>query len=96
VDVEARAQLLEVVRELAAAGSAILYSTHYLAEVEDLGASVAILDRGRVVARDSLPRLIGEHGSPRVEVRKPSLESAYMAITGHGLAAGEAVGDGQA
>ena len=68
VDVQTRANLLDAVRELAGAGSAILYSTHYLGEVEELGASVAVLDRGRIVARDSLRRLIRAHGYSAVEL----------------------------
>jgi ABC-2 type transport system ATP-binding protein len=38
-DVQTRAQLLQLVGELAAEGSAILYSTHYLTEIEQLGAT---------------------------------------------------------
>ena len=39
-DVETRGHLLELVRRLASEGSAVLYSTHYLQEVESLGATV--------------------------------------------------------
>ena len=46
-DVQTRAQLLHFVGELAADGAAILYSTHYLTEIEQLGVSVVILDQGR-------------------------------------------------
>lgn len=68
VDVRTRTRLLEVVRDLAGAGSAVCYSTHYLGEVEELGASVAILDHGRVVARDSLQGLINSYGRSAVEL----------------------------
>jgi ABC-2 type transport system ATP-binding protein len=87
VDVEARAHLMGVVRGLADAGAAILYSTHYLAEVEELNASVAILDRGRIIARDSLRSLIRSHGRPRIELVGPNLESVYLAMTGRPFAA---------
>lgn len=68
VDVETRARLLAYVRELAAAGTAVCYSTHYLAEVEDLGASVAVLDRGRLVARGTIGDLVRDHGDGAVEL----------------------------
>ena len=68
VDVRTRAHLLEVVRDLAAAGTAVCYSTHYLAEVETLGASVAILDRGRMIARGALADLIRTHGTSAIEL----------------------------
>ena len=67
-DVETRQHILDLVRQLTAEGSAVLYSTHYLQEVEDLGASVALLDAGTVIARGSVDRLIAEHADPVVEM----------------------------
>lgn len=66
-DVETREELLALVRRLAADGAAVLYSTHYLHEVEALGASVVILDRGAVIARGSVRDLIAAHADPVVE-----------------------------
>ncbi|MEU9802463.1 ABC transporter ATP-binding protein [Streptomyces sp. NPDC051000] len=68
VDVETRARLIAYVRELAAAGTAVCYSTHYLGEVEDLQASVAVLDHGRLVARGTLTDLVRDHGDGAVEL----------------------------
>ena len=68
VDVRTRAQVLDVVRSLAEQGSAVCYSTHYLGEVEALGAEVAIIDRGQLIARDGLKDLIAAHGRPVLEL----------------------------
>ncbi len=62
-DVTTRTQILDLVRALADDGSAVVYSTHYLQEIEMLGAEVAFLDHGRVVARGSTNELIRQHGS---------------------------------
>jgi ABC-2 type transport system ATP-binding protein len=67
-DVETRGHILDLVRRLAAEGSAVLYSTHYLQEVEDLGANVALLDDGRVIARGGVRELIGAHARAVVEL----------------------------
>jgi ABC-2 type transport system ATP-binding protein len=67
-DVRTRTQILDLVRDLARAGSAVVYSTHYLQEIETLGADVAFLDRGRIVARGSLADLIERHGSSALEL----------------------------
>lgn len=67
-DVRTRAQLLKFVQELAAAGSAVLYSTHYLTEIEQLNASVVILDQGHVIARGSVAQLVAAHASNVVEL----------------------------
>ena len=67
-DVETRTALLEVVKDLAGRGSAVLYSTHYLQEVETLGASVVILEEGKVIAADSLDQLVGRNGDAFIEL----------------------------
>lgn len=50
-DPETRQALLDAVRARAAAGAAVLYTTHYLPELVDLDATLAVARRGRVVAR---------------------------------------------
>lgn len=67
-DVQTRAQLLRVVRDLARDGAAVVYSTHYFPEVPELAASVAILERGRVVARGTINEVIAEHSVGAVEL----------------------------
>ena len=67
-DVETRAGLIEVVKDLARRGSSILYSTHYLGEVEALGARVVIIDRGRIIARGSVDDLVKDNGGSVVEL----------------------------
>ncbi len=58
VDVELRRQLWAYVRTLAARGTTVLLTTHYLEEAETLCDRIAIIDRGRVVACDSTQALV--------------------------------------
>ena len=67
-DIETRSALLDVVRQLAADGAAVCYTTHYLPEIEALDATVAILEAGRVVARGSIVELTRSHAPPMVEL----------------------------
>lgn len=67
-DVESRNALLGLVRRLAAEGAAVCYSTHYLPEVEALGASVVIIDQGEVITRGSVAELVAAHASAAVEL----------------------------
>ena len=62
-DVRTRAEILALVRSLAGDGSAIVYSTHYLHEVEELGAAIAFIDHGRIIASGALADLIGRFGA---------------------------------
>ncbi len=67
-DVETRAAVIEVVKGLARRGSAVLYSTHYLDEVEALDARVIIMDQGRVIAEGSVLELTSQNGGSYVEL----------------------------
>jgi ABC-2 type transport system ATP-binding protein len=67
-DVETRRHILELVRKLASEGAAVLYSTHYLQEVELLEASVALIDQGQVIARGEPAKLIHVHATPVVQM----------------------------
>jgi ABC-2 type transport system ATP-binding protein len=67
-DVQTRSDILDLIKQLAGEGCAVLYSTHYLHEVETLTASVAILDAGRMIARGELDALIGSYGASAVEL----------------------------
>ena len=67
-DVQTRTQLLGVVRGLAEHGAAVVYSTHYFPEVEELGATVAILERGRLLARGGIDEIVTEHSIGIVEL----------------------------
>ncbi|HVL53492.1 MAG TPA: ABC transporter ATP-binding protein [Vitreimonas sp.] len=51
LDPRARVELRELLRELRALGKTILISSHILPELEELCTSVAIVDRGRVLAQ---------------------------------------------
>lgn len=57
IDPQARINILDVVREIAAAGTTVLYTTHYLEEAEDLCARVAIMDHGKILALGTVPEL---------------------------------------
>jgi ABC-2 type transport system ATP-binding protein len=74
VDPETRSRVLAAVRDRAAGGAAVLYSTHYLAEVGQLPGSVAVIERGRIVAAGSEEQLIAQCGDAtivEVELSRP-------------------------
>lgn len=68
LDPASRAQLIALVRRLAADGTAVCWSTNQIGEVEELGATVAVLDRGRLIAHGPVAGLLDEHGVATVEV----------------------------
>jgi ABC-2 type transport system ATP-binding protein len=57
-DPETRTALLAAARARAVAGAAIVYTTHYLPELADLGATLAVARAGRIIARGTQDSLI--------------------------------------
>ena len=57
-DPQTRQALLAVVAERAAAGAAVVYTTHYLPELEELGATLAVARAGRIIARGGQAALL--------------------------------------
>ncbi len=71
-----REALLTAVKDLAAAGASVVYTTHYLPELVELGASLAVVRAGQVIARGSQQALLaGLPGEIRVKVEGPVPES---------------------
>jgi ABC-2 type transport system ATP-binding protein len=58
VDPQSRNHIFEQVRAQNAAGLTVIYTSHYMEEVQALCPRAAILDRGRVLAIDTLPGLL--------------------------------------
>jgi ABC-2 type transport system ATP-binding protein len=87
VDPQSRVRLLDLVRAQAAAGTCVLYTTHYMEEAEALCDRLAIIDHGKVIAIGTLPELramMGERdvlrltGSFRPEAATDALRSVEM------------------
>ncbi|MDR2881123.1 MAG: ABC transporter ATP-binding protein [Azoarcus sp.] len=75
VDPSSRRFLLEAVRQLAEAGNTVLYTSHYMEEVEAVCSEVSIIDHGKVLL-----------AGPIEEVKRDrALEQVFMELTGYSL-----------
>jgi ABC-2 type transport system ATP-binding protein len=68
VDPQSRNALFDNILALREKGTTILYTTHYMEEVERLCDRVAILDHGRLLALDTVAGLLATHGQDSVLV----------------------------
>jgi ABC-2 type transport system ATP-binding protein len=69
VDPQSRNHIFATIRALCAEhGMTVLYTSHYMEEVELLCQRVAIMDRGREVAHDSVAGLLARHGGGSLEI----------------------------
>lgn len=58
VDIELRRSMWEFLREINAAGTTIILTTHYLEEAESLCRNIAIIDSGKIVENTSVRSLL--------------------------------------
>jgi ABC-2 type transport system ATP-binding protein len=83
VDPQSRNHLFESVEALAREGRTILYTTHYMEEAERLCDRVAIMDRGKILALDTVDALLARHGGQAVvEAELEQLPTATAALPG--------------
>lgn len=71
VDPQSRNKILEGIETLNKNGATIIYTSHYMEEVEQLCTRIAIMDKGKRIAvgtKDELKRMIKNTESIRVEV----------------------------
>ena len=66
IDPQARLNILEVVREIAGSGTAILYTTHYMEEAENLCNRIGIMDQGRLLAEGTIHELVSMLGEGKI------------------------------
>jgi ABC-2 type transport system ATP-binding protein len=85
VDPQSRVHIFDHVKALNAAGLSIVYTSHYMEEVQTLCTRIAILDGGQVQACDTLPNLLRtEDAIARVRLAAvpPGLADRVAALPG--------------
>lgn len=79
VDPQSRNSILDGIRKLNEAGSTIVYTSHYMEEVEQLCDRIVILDKGKTIAQGTaseLKELISL--SQRIEISSPRFPQAFL------------------
>lgn len=77
VDPQSRAHILEGIQELNRNGATVIYTSHYMEEVEQICTRIVIMDRGRCIAAgtsEELKRMIKAGETIRIELAEISKE----------------------
>jgi ABC-2 type transport system ATP-binding protein len=100
IDVQAKVSILEIIRNVGAAGTGVIFTTHQLAEVETTCSRIAIMDHGRILAQgtlDELVRIVGERDIVEIigDFDAAAFSEALQDLAGDGIELLSAA-DGQA
>ena len=84
LDPQARLEVWQAIRELAAQGTTVLLTTQMLDEAEHLADRIAILHEGRIIVNGTLAELKKLLPPAKVEYveKQPSLEDVFLALVG--------------
>lgn len=77
VDPQSRNKILEGIQELNRQGATVIYTSHYMEEVEQICTRIAIMDKGKNLAigtKDELKRMIKKSETISIEIREISTE----------------------
>lgn len=79
IDAQSRNKIMENLLWLKDQGTTMIYTTHYMEEVQRLCSRLAIIDEGDIIAQDETARLMDQHQDCR------DLGELFLKLTGHRL-----------
>ena len=78
IDPQSRNHILSSLLQLKKTGTTILYTTHYMEEIEEIADRVIIMDKGRKIEEGTLPELLKKY-------EETTLENVFLNLTGRKL-----------
>ena len=85
VDPQSRNNILNDIKKLRDQGATVIYTTHYMEEVEELCDRIIILDNGKIIAKDTVDELKKLAKNQTKIVTGPTLNDVFLELTGKDL-----------
>jgi ABC-2 type transport system ATP-binding protein len=80
IDAESRRFIMDAVLGLKALGTTIVYTSHYMEEVEELCDSVAVIDQGRLVLQERMGNLLRREGGQSLQFTLHEPDASLAAL----------------
>lgn len=79
VDVHSKAVIIEYLKQVNQSGTTIIYTSHHLAEAQDLCSHIAIIDNGKIMIKGTPQEII------QLTHNAHTLEDVFLSLTGKAL-----------
>jgi len=80
LDPQTSRSIRNFIKELHAEGVTVILTTHIMPEAEELSDTIAVIDHGKIIARDTPENL-----KARIPKEKATLEDVFLELTGHDM-----------
>jgi len=90
VDVQSRSFILAAIESLRAAGTTVIYASHYMSEIESLCERIAIIDHGLLLRQGPLRELLHDAEAPLIVRTAEPIDPTCMAALAEVLVTGPA------
>lgn len=80
VDPQSRAFLLDAIKQLAIDGTAVIYTSHYMEEVQAIADRIVVLDQGQVLCQGTLQDLLSGNASVQIEVEDGAAQDQLVQL----------------
>ncbi|KAA0564457.1 ABC transporter ATP-binding protein [Rossellomorea aquimaris] len=88
IDPQSRNSIFSIIQELKEKGSTIIYSSHYMEEVEQLCDSIGLIDKGTLVECGTMEELQQKYNKPSLFISGEGLDEVSLSIHGQVKAKG--------
>lgn len=78
IDPQSRNHILEAIKKLNQTGTTVIYTSHYMEEIQAICNRVSIMDKGQVIAEGTIDELLSAN-------QKENLEDVFLHLTGTSL-----------
>ncbi|GGD02218.1 ABC transporter ATP-binding protein [Pontibacillus salipaludis] len=78
IDPQSRNSIFSIIHQLKAEGSTIIYSSHYMEEVEQLCDSIGLIDKGKLMEFGRMEELLEKYAKPSLFISGESIETEML------------------
>lgn len=78
IDPQSRNSIFSIIHQLKAEGSTIIYSSHYMEEVEQLCDSIGLIDKGQLMEFGRMEELLEKYAKPSLFISGESIETKML------------------